>query len=65
MEYIYGIESESIVGTGADSWAEFAEQLNAWLEKGSALGEDEFAEQGRAFAARAVMIAGGERRPAR
>ncbi len=57
----YEIESECIVGTNADSWTEFAEQLTDWLAQNSTLALEDFEAQGRAFAARAVMIAGGEK----
>lgn len=62
MEYRYELESDSIMGTNADTWTDFAEQLAAWLEEGPSLDLETFEEQSRAFAARAVMIAGGTRR---
>lgn len=63
MEYRYELEADSIMGTDADTWTDFAEQLTAWLEEGPSLDLETFEEQSRAFAARAVMIACGERRP--
>ena len=62
MEYRYELEAGSIMGTNADTWTDFAEQLAAWLEEGPSLDLETFEEQSRAFAARAVMIAGGTRR---
>ena len=62
METIYQIESDAIAGTSADTWTDFAELLDEWLEKGPSLDLEEFEEQSRALAARAVMIAGGEKR---
>lgn len=63
MEYRYELETDSIMGANADTWTDFAEQLTAWLEEGPSLDLETFDEQSRAFAARAVVIAGGERRP--
>ncbi len=60
MEYV--LQSDSIAGFPADSWTDFAELLSRWLEEGPTLDFEEFDRQSRAFAARAVMIAGGERR---
>lgn len=62
MEYRYELEADSIMGTNADTWTDFAEQLAAWLEEGPSLDFETFEEQSRAFAVRAVMIAGGTRR---
>lgn len=62
MEYRYELEADSIMGTNADTWTDFAEQLAAWLEEDPSLDLETFEEQSRAFAARAVMIAGGTRR---
>ena len=56
MKYI--IESDAIQGSPADSWADFAEQLASWIETSQE--EGEFEASARAFAARAVMLAGGE-----
>ncbi len=62
MSKEYIIESDAIAGTNADSWSDFAELLSQWLEEGPSLDFEEFDRQSRAFAARAVMIAGGTSR---
>lgn len=56
----YTIKSDYVIGTEADSWTEFVELLNDWLDKGPSLDPDDFFEVSRAFAARAVLLAGGE-----
>ncbi len=55
----YTIESDAIAGTNADSWTDFAELLSWWLEEGPSLDFEEFDRRSRAFAARAVTLAGG------
>ncbi len=57
----YAIKADHAIGTDADSWMEFAELLNDWLDNGPSLDPDDFFEDSRAFAARAVLLAGGER----
>lgn len=54
----YGLEAGAPVGTAADSWADFAKALGEWVESPSTL--DDFESEARAFAARAVLLAGGE-----
>ena len=58
MAAVYEIEAGYAYGTQADSWADLAEALAEWVER--PLSYDDFEEQGRSFAARAVLLAGGE-----
>ena len=58
MAAAYRLEAEAPYGTAADSWADFSQALAEWVE--TPMGLDEAEEQARAFAARAVLLAGGE-----
>lgn len=61
-EVRYVLDAGAPVGTPADSWLEFAEMLAEWVSKPVEL--EVFEEEARAFAARAVLLAGGEAVPA-
>ena len=60
MGAVYAIEADYPYGSPADSWADLA---HAILESGeSPTTFEDFEAMGRAWAARAVLLAGGERR---
>ena len=58
MAAVYRLETEEPYGTNADSWADLTQALAEWVE--TPMGLDEAEERARAFAARAVLLAGGE-----
>ena len=58
MTAVYRLEAEEPYGTNADSWADLTQALAEWVE--TPMGLDEAEERARAFAARAVLLAGGE-----
>lgn len=57
--YAYEIDAESAWGTPADSWAELADAILDF--RSLSLSLDEAERIGRSLAARAVLLAGGER----
>lgn len=58
-EYVYELDAESAWGTPADSWAELADAIVDFRSLNLGLAEAE--RMGRSLAARAVLLAGGER----
>lgn len=54
----YEIEADFPFGTDADDWRTFAEAILDWCDE--RLTEEEVERDGERFAARAVLLAGGE-----